>query len=214
MKPKTKEEPILALAQFIPDRTFDLVAPYFSKYKIHLTLKQERKRVFGDYRNPIPSQPYHKISVNGNLNKYSFLVTLLHELAHLETYVQYKHTVDPHGKEWKNKFKAILIPFLEQNLFPEDIKNALISYINNIKASTCGDINLYKALHQYDNKPSHVFLDTLPERTKFRTDDGQIFLKLEKLRTRYKCQNLGNNRMYSFPAIAQVQPISNNDILL
>jgi len=211
VKSKTVQEPIQSLAKFIPDGTFEMVAPYFSKHKIHLTLKQERKRVFGDYRNPIPSQPYHRISINGNLNTYSFLVTLLHELAHLETYVQHKHTVASHGKEWKNNFKDILLPFLQQHIFPQDIKNALISYINNIKASTCGDVNLYKALHQFDKKPMHVFIDALPENTKFQTDDGQVFIKLGKRRTRFTCQNLQTKRLYTFPPIAQVIPLIEND---
>src|SRR5690606_7791450 len=138
--------PIDDLERFLPPNTFHGVLPYFQKYTIQLTIKAERKRVLGDYRNPTPQSPIHKISINGTLNPYSFLITLLHELAHLETFVQYKGKVAAHGKEWKIAFQKIMLPFLQQQLLPSEIAKAVMQYMNNIKASTCGDPLLYKTL--------------------------------------------------------------------
>ena len=46
------------------------------------------------------------ISINNNLNPYSFLITLTHELAHAFVYRNYKNTRDPHGKKWQLMFNV------------------------------------------------------------------------------------------------------------
>src|SRR5690242_15743976 len=104
MTMKKQEKTFTFLAQFIPENTFEKVAPYFQTHAVHLTLTHERKSLLGDYRSPTREEPYHKISINATLNPYSFLITLLHELAHLETFIHFKDTVPPHGREWKTQF--------------------------------------------------------------------------------------------------------------
>lgn len=210
---KSQKGPISGLKDFLPEDTFPLVLPFFELYRINLTIKQERKSILGDYRNPTPAHPVHKISVNGNLNPYSFLVTLLHELAHLETFVKYKHTVAAHGKEWKEEFRKILLPFLRKNLFPNDIGQALVNYINNVKATTCGDVTLYKTLSKYNKKSSSnlVFVDELPLGSIFKVPhSGKIFRKENKRRTRHICIEVATNISYLFPGIYEVELISTN----
>ncbi|RYE12749.1 MAG: hypothetical protein EOP51_30980, partial [Sphingobacteriales bacterium] len=77
-----QETSLKFLQNFLPKDTFEMVMPYFRQHNIYLTLTRERKSVLGDYRNPTRDYPYHQVSVNINLNPYSFLITLLHELAH------------------------------------------------------------------------------------------------------------------------------------
>jgi hypothetical protein len=101
------EHPMQALAAFLPDGSFEKVVEYIHHFKVHLTISKQRKSVLGDYRHS-GWGGNHRISVNGNLNKYEFLITLLHELAHLLTYEQYKNRVEPHGKEWKNHYSTLL----------------------------------------------------------------------------------------------------------
>src|SRR6186713_684964 len=115
----TEEHPMHALAAFLPDNTFDKVVDYLHHYKVHLTVSRERKTVLGDYRNAVHGKN-HRISVNGNLNKYSFLITLLHELAHLLTHEKYGHRVASHGKEWKGIYSQLLAAFVNHNIFPAD----------------------------------------------------------------------------------------------
>ncbi|HVX52260.1 MAG TPA: SprT-like domain-containing protein, partial [Chitinophagaceae bacterium] len=118
------EHPMQALAAFLPDDTFNQVVEYLNQYKVHLTLTRERKSVLGDYRNAIPGKN-HRITVNQNLNKYAFLITLLHELAHLLTFEKYGHRVMSHGKEWKQLYSHLLATFVQHNIFPGDIRTAL-----------------------------------------------------------------------------------------
>ena len=75
-----KEVPVNHLEQFLPSGTGEAVLHYLHEYKVHLTIARERKSILGDYRHRTHQQN-HRISVNGNLNPYAFLVTLLHEIA-------------------------------------------------------------------------------------------------------------------------------------
>src|SRR5579859_115977 len=99
-KSKKKEAPIDYLRQWIPEKAAQLSLDYLNRYHVHLTITKERKSVLGDYRHATHAQN-HRISVNGGLNKYSFLITLIHELAHLLTFMEYSNGVASHGKEWK-----------------------------------------------------------------------------------------------------------------
>lgn len=207
---KAKEGPIDGLKHFLPEGTFEWVAPYFRQYTIRLTIKQERKRILGDYRNPTPQSPAHKISINGNLNPYAFLVTLLHELAHLVNYNQYGHTVASHGKEWQENYRQILRPFVGHHLLPADISAALARHIHHTKATTCSDPDLYKTLARYDSDNSRlVFVDDLPEGAYFLYPrDGKTYRKSAKVRTRYRCIQDGTGAIYLFPGIAEVAPVA------
>jgi len=204
-----KQAPINTLSQFLPPGSWELIAPYFQTHTIQLTLTRERKSLLGDYRNPIPRQPQHKISININLNPYSFLITLLHELAHMLNYIAHGHTVQPHGSEWKKEFRTALIPFLGKSFFPTDIEKALIAYLSNPAASTCTDIALYKALYKYDqNKPGYYLLDDLPDNATFSDDEGIVFQKIHKIRTRIKIKMLSNSKFFLASPIMEVKFLS------
>lgn len=203
----SQKAPIQALSHFLPEGAFDIVAPYFSQYKIKLTLTQERKSILGNYRNPIHSTDFHLISINGNLNPYSFLITLMHEIAHLIAYVHFKHTIAPHGPEWKSIFQRVLQPFFIKKIFPANIENALAQYYNNMKASTCGDPNLYKTLKQYDAPSNKVFVDSLASGEQFKTEKGDTYIVVEKRRTRYVCEHVLTGKKYLFPAIYEVEKV-------
>jgi SprT protein len=210
-----QETSIYALRHFLPAGSFSLVAPYFKEYTIHLTLTRERKSVLGDYRQPTKEHPIHRITVNINLNPYSFLITLLHELAHLLVYVHFKNNAAPHGKEWKTQFRHILIPFIGKNFFPSDVEKALIAYIHNPSASTCTDTNLFKALYRYDEKkPGYMLVDDLRVGQWFKTEDGRIFEKIAQLRTRCRCRELGTKKVYLFHGIIEVQSVNKNKKLI
>ena len=118
------EHPLHALANYLPEGAFEPLVQLIHQYKVHLTVTRERKSVLGDYRHPFLGSN-HKITVNGNLNKFEFLITLLHELAHLLCFEQYRNRVEAHGKEWKNIYGNLLKAFIDLDLFPEDIKKSL-----------------------------------------------------------------------------------------
>ena len=192
------------LKQYIPEGSFDALMHYISRYKVHLTITRQRVTILGDYRHPIPGKN-HRISVNGNLNKYSFLVTLLHELAHLFTFEKFNNRVLPHGNEWKAEFAGILAEFVQLKIFPEDIQRSLYQSISNPKASSCSDTQLLRVLKKYDapdKKTVHVEDLNLDEL--FVTRDGKVFKRGEKRRTRYFCEHLPSNRRFLVHALMEV----------
>ena len=146
-----QEAPLHQLKTYLPEGSFEDVMYYIQHYKVHLTITRERKSVLGDYRNSFADKN-HRISVNGNLNKYAFLITLLHELAHLFTYERFGHRVQAHGAEWKNEFSKVLAQFLLKKIFPPDIDKALMRTLQNPAASSCADVSLLRVLHKYDEK--------------------------------------------------------------
>ena len=90
------QAPLLQLQSYLPNGSFDEVLQYLQHYKVHLTITRQRQSILGDYRHAHEGKT-HRISVNGNLNQYAFLITLLHELAHLFTYERFGHRVMAHG---------------------------------------------------------------------------------------------------------------------
>ena len=202
-----QEAPLLQLNAYLPDGSFEAVAYYLQHYKVQLTITRQRQSILGDYRNAHAGQG-HRISVNGNLNKYAFLITLLHELAHLFTYEQFGHRVQSHGKEWKNEFSKILAKFLLQKVFPADIEKALLQTLQNPSASSCGDEKLLRVLHQYDvKKAGEMLVEALPEGALFFIKGGRIFKKGEKVRKRYKCMEIATGKLYLFSAVYEVRKI-------
>lgn len=157
----------------------------------------------GDYRHPHNGKP-HQITVNHNLNPYSFLITLIHEIAHLTTWNKFRNKVQPHGTEWKEEFNIHLKPFIEMMLFPDDVTDCLNNYALNPKASSCTDIELIKVLKKYDLNSNYMHLEDIPERSTFRLRNGRTFIKCGKIRKRYMCIDTDSKRHYLVSPVAEV----------
>jgi SprT protein len=202
-----KEAPISALEGYLPPNTFQPVMYYLHHFGVHLTIAKERKSILGDYRHRTVNNT-HRISVNGNLNSYSFLITLLHELAHLLTFEKYGNKVLAHGKEWKLLFGKLLAQFIEHEVFPPDIKEALLQSLHDPAASSCADVHLLRVLKKYDEKEtSKVFVESIPEGSLFRTHDGKVFLKGEKIRKRFRCTEVVTKRVYLFSPVYEAEQV-------
>jgi hypothetical protein len=200
-----QEAPLNQLQSYLPPNTYEAVLFYLQHYHVHLTIARERKSILGDYRHKIGSKS-HRISVNGNLNPYAFLITLLHELAHLLTFDQYGNRVQSHGKEWKALFGKLLAQFVQQNVFPPDISQALINSLQNPAASSCADDVLLRVLRNYDDKKEGLFfIENLPEGALFKTHDGRIFKRGERVRKRYRCIELATKRLYLFSPVYEAE---------
>ena len=202
-----KEAPLDYLRQFIPDVAAPLILEYLNHYKVHLTITRERKSVLGDYRHATQANN-HRISVNGNLNKYSFLITLIHELAHLVTFMEYGNRVQSHGKEWKLVYRKMLEEFLRLKVFPDDILAALKKNLHDLPASSCADEHLMRVLRKYDKNPGGLLLvEQIEDGASFSLDDGRIFRKGKKLRKRFQCMELSTGKLYLFSPIYEVKPV-------
>ncbi|PKP15392.1 MAG: sprT domain-containing protein, partial [Bacteroidetes bacterium HGW-Bacteroidetes-23] len=75
------------LLKYLPEHAVESVFELIKTNSVHLKIVNERVTRHGDYRRH-PSGKHH-ITVNANLNKYRFLITLVHEIAHLAAFEKY-----------------------------------------------------------------------------------------------------------------------------
>lgn len=198
------ESPLRALEAYLPEGSFPLVEPLLVSHRVHLTITRSRVSVLGDYRHALRDRN-HRISVNGNLNRFSFLITLLHEFAHLLTFLRHGSHVASHGKEWKSQYAAILKSFMVKGIFPENIRRALEDSLKNPAASTCADDELMRVLRQYDAvREGYCLVEEVPAGRPFRINGGRIFIKGERQRKRYLCEEVATGRVYAFSPIYEV----------
>jgi len=200
------------LAKYLPPATVDICASWIVQKNIHLKITKSRASRFGDYC-PLGKGKGHRITINHNLNPYAFLVTFLHEVAHLHVQVKHPFYREPHGREWKNEFRNLLYDFLVQKVFPPDVESALANYFQNPAASSCSDPQLMRALKKYDTGKSDAgfHLEELPAGSHFKissSSSGMIFKKGLKLRTRYECIEIRSKRVYMVSAIAEVLEVN------
>lgn len=201
------DSPLAALDNYLPDNAFESVEPYIVHHKIHLTITRERFTILGNYKKS--TNKNHAITVNGNLNKYSFLITLLHELGHLLAFEKYGNKIIAHGTEWKDEYGKILAGFIAKKVFPHDIEKELLKTLNNPAATSCAETSLLRVLKKYDTPVPGIFLlEDLPEESVFRVKNGRIYKKGKKLRKRFLCQEIATSRMYLFSPVAEVALVS------
>ncbi|MBN8692558.1 MAG: SprT-like domain-containing protein [Bacteroidetes bacterium] len=192
------------LKKYIPEGAVETIARWIVDYDFKLKIKKERSTKLGDYSSP-QNGMNHVITINHNLNKYSFLVTLVHEVAHLSTFNKFKNTVAPHGQEWKNEFKILMQPFLITEIFPADVLYAIRKYLQNPAASSCTDTNLLRTLKLYDENSQQIFLEYLPYKSVFLYNGNKVFEKGERIRKRFRCIEIATGTVYLFNPLTEVE---------
>jgi len=203
-----KEAPLEHLRRFIPAASAQKAMDYLVHYKVHLTITRERKTVLGDYRHPTVNKT-HRISVNGNLNSYAFLITLIHELAHLVAFLKYGNRIPAHGKEWKKVYGEMLVDFMQLAVFPPDILKSLNNSLHDLPATSCADEPLMRVLRNYDEKKEgQLLVEQVGEGKLFDTGQGRIFKKGKKLRKRYQCVEVKTGKLYLFSPVYEVTEIA------
>jgi len=204
---KSKRENIAnALKRYIPECYIPYVVELMFSENLAFRISKPRKTKAGDYRPPFKGEP-HRISINGDLNPYAFLITTIHEFAHMTTYVRYGGKVLPHGPEWKMEFKRLLIPVLEKKELPKSIEKALLRSLNNLKASSCTDIHLMRALREFnENNEDKELLENIGNNTYFQL--GKMTFQRGILRRRkYLCTEVNTGKKYLVNRLAEVEPL-------
>lgn len=199
------------LSDFVPPQAVQQVVDWLLEHNIHLKISRPRKTILGDYRPPQRGKG-HRISVNGDLNPFAFLVTFTHEVAHLTTYKQFQQKVKPHGREWKHEYSQLMAGHLIKEVFPNDLERAVAIHLQNPAASSCVDTVLLKALRQYDSEEKKesglVPVETLPFNQLFVfPNDERIFVKGELMRTRFRCKELRSGKKFAVNKLAEVFPV-------
>jgi SprT protein len=197
------------LRKYIPEPAVVAVANWIVEYDFKLKIKKERSTKLGDYTSP-QNGMNHVITINHNLNTYSFLITLIHEVAHLTTYNKFRDRVAPHGVEWKTEFKNLAVPFLTTEIFPIDVIYALRKYLQNPAASSCSDTQLLRALKSYDENSDYVFVEHLPYKSLFLYNSGKVFEKGERIRKRFRCVEVETGTVYLFNPLTEVELFESN----
>jgi hypothetical protein len=198
-----KEKYHRILIEYIPENAIDGVITLLEIHPVYFEISRERTTKLGDFRVLRTGQL--KITVNHNLNKYNFLLTLIHELAHLITHKKFKR-VKPHGIEWKNEFQTLMLPFLNNLVFPNDLLPYLAHYLKNPKAATGSDAKLAIALKKYDAPNDKTYLFQLEKGTHFQLQNKSFILG-NKRRTRYECVEVGTKRKYVVHMNAEVEVV-------
>ncbi len=191
------------LARYIPERAlipaFDLIV----KCNVHLKIVNERVTRHGDYRKMADGR--HQITVNASLNKYRFLITLIHEIAHLVAFEKYGRYIKPHGIEWKRVFQQLMLPYINPEVFPSKLLPVIANHFKNPRASSDTDEKLSLALKQFDPENDKSYIFELPFGSTFRLYNGKIFKKGNKKIKRYECVEIATGRIYLFNPNAEVE---------
>ncbi len=188
------------LQKYIAEKAIPLVEFLINKHKINLKIVGQRQTKHGDFRTFANGRT--QITVNNNLNKHQFLLTLIHEIAHHVTHIKFGR-VQPHGKEWKTVFQHLMLPFLQPDIYPKNILPYLAHYLRNPKASTDSDVNLSLALRGGVAETGKIFIFEVPNGSVFQFKNI-LYKRGVKRRTRYECLNLSNKKVYLFNQNAEV----------
>jgi len=201
-----KDHQILSIFQdYLPENAVNLCMNLWQQHPFRFVLKRKRDTVLGDYRF-IPSNKTHVITINDDLNKFAFLVTLLHEIAHQHTLIAHGNKIKPHGQEWKDQFKIVLAPFMALNIFPLSVLIPLGHYLVNPKATSCSDIGLHKALRSFDPASREIYLADAGLGDTFRFNK-RIFVKEDIKRSRALCKEVRSGRRYFISETALVEQV-------
>ena len=195
------------LLKYIPEHA---VLPVFELIKmnsVHLKIVNERQTRHGDYRKGINGK--HEITVNGSLNKYKFLITLVHEISHLVAFEKFGRNIKPHGDEWKYTFQRLMIPFIRPEIFPQHLLPLLAKHFKNPTASSDTDAKLSLALKHFDQQNDKNYIFEIPNGSIFRISNGKIFKKNALRVKRYECIEISSGRTYLFNPNAEVELLPN-----
>ena len=201
----TEEQVRNTLQQHLPERAVDYCFQLWKVKPFKFKLTKSRQTKIGDFTCKQATQP--RITLNHDLNRYTFLITYIHEVAHLHVFLEFGHRVEPHGDRWKNAFQKLLEPVLSSEIFPDEILAPLMKHMENPKASSFADVVLTKVLRSFDeNAHADIVLSDLPEGSIFKLN-SRYFKKGKMKRTRILCKEVNSKRQYLVPAEALVSDV-------
>ena len=190
----------------IPLASVDYVKSLIYSENVIIKIKKTRKTKHGDFS--VNKNGLKLITINESLNKYRFLITLIHEISHYFTFKNYGKYIKPHGVEWKNTFRNLLLPVINSDVFPNDVLKTLAAYTKNPKASTDTDLNLSLTLNKYNTNQSE-YVSSLSNGTVFKASNDRTYIMIKKLRKRYECMDVLTKKLYLFSPNVSISQIIN-----
>jgi hypothetical protein len=191
---------IQPLEKYLPENTRQYLKAWFADYYIHIKITRNRDSKLGDYRK-LPDCS-HEITINSTLVPQLFFFVLTHELAHLIAFEKYGRRILPHGNEWKETFRKMLLQSLE--VYDEDLRPVIIRFSKSPKANFMASPDLVKYFHVEKQDDKLVFIETLQKGDLFIYRNEKYLLE-GLIKKNYLCKHLATGRKYSFKPLARVE---------
>ena len=135
---------MLRLRPFLDESSQPLIEEILHETPCVVTPVRARRTKHGDHRQRT-GEAFSEVTVNVSGNRYQFLITLLHELAHAVTLQRHGSRAAAHGREWREIFAQLLRRALDENLFPTDLAPACgtsgLARSGSIKFARCRPCN-------------------------------------------------------------------------
>lgn len=192
---------ISVLEKFLPENTLPFLKNWFGDYPCHLKITKNRNSKLGDYRK-LPDKSF-QITINGTLEPQLFFFVLTHELAHLIAFEKFGRKISPHGMEWKQTFREMLLESID--VYKDDLKPIILKFSKSPKANFMASPDLVKYFHR-ETEEGLIFVENLLVGDKFEYKN-EIFLIEETAKKRYLCRNIKNGKKYYFRNLAQVKQL-------
>jgi hypothetical protein len=202
----TSDKVLTILTTHIPAPAVEYCFHLWKASPFELKITRSRQTKVGDFTSR-RTKSHPRITLNNDLNPYLFLMTYVHEVAHLRVYLTLGNRVDPHGEEWRTVFTDLMVPLLWESVFPDEILHELRRHMINPKASSFADSRLTQAFRKFDKNASQfAILAEIPEGSVFQFH-GRYFKKGQLRRTRVLCLEMQSRRKYLVPADALVSDV-------
>lgn len=196
------------LLKYLPERSVSIIFELIKNNNVSLKIVNERVTKHGDYRRTPNGE--HQITINSNLNKYRFLMTMVHEIAHLIAIEKYGRNIKPHGVEWKYTYQQLMLPFINPTVFPNQLLPDIANHFKNPRASSDTDAKLSVLLKQFDYGNDKNYIFEIPLGSTFRIHNGKVFKKGNRRIKRYECLELSSGRTYLFQPNAEIELLKVN----
>ena len=207
------------IRQHLPHAAWRYVHDLLRECPVEVRVVPHRATKLGDHRPPSRNEPWHRITMNEDLNEYAFLVTLLHEVAHLRVSTKRKEGAKrgegvkrepPHGRGWQREFAAVIDPIIEGSMVPRDLAVALTASLQRPRAATCSDRKLLLALSHFDSgNDQFLYVEQLEVGEWFQMQNGRRFVLGNRLRSRYQCIEVESGvefRIHSLARVVRLDP--------
>ena len=166
------------MASTLPPGLYDEIMQCVSVLPVNVTIQNSDAKSFAGLF--IAKGDNATIKISSSYTGVRYFLTLTHEIAHLLVWVKYglnRIDTKPHGKEWKNEYKSLVLRFLGKGYYSIEIESAILTHMINPPYSTKLHIELLKVL-----TPDKIPLRDIRCGTSFRMEgyDGLLFVKTQQ----------------------------------
>ena len=100
-----------------------------------------------------------------------------------------------------------MLPFLNPEIFPNNLLPLLANHFKNPKASSDTDVSLAFALKQFDEANDRTYVFEIPLGQTFKLYNGKVYKKSHKRVKRIECVEVKTGKLYLFNPNVEVEVI-------